>query len=97
MERFLKDLFEITFEDLKDKDFELIRVVEMLCEVCEKPLSKKEKSLRRIQITSREDYQNLLDRAGVHDRAEVDIDKSKIYFFDHDFPGDVHSECIDKL
>jgi hypothetical protein len=97
MERFLKDLFEITFEDLKDKDFELIRVVEMLCEVCEKPLSKKEKFLRRIQITSREDYQNLLDRAGVHDRAEVDIDKSKIYFFDHDFPGDVHSECIDKL
>jgi len=93
----LKDLFEITFEDLKDKDFELIRVVEMLCEVCEKPLSKKEKFLRRIQITSREDYQNLLDRAGVHDRAEVDIDKSKIYFFDHDFPGDVHSECIDKL
>jgi hypothetical protein len=97
MERFLKDLFEITFEDLKDKDFELIRVVEMLCEVCEKPLSKKEKFLRRIQITSKEDYQNLLDRAGVHDRAEVDIDKSKIYFFDHDFPGDVHSECIDKL
>jgi len=93
----LKDLFEITFEDLKDKDFELIRVVEMLCEVCEKPLSKKEKFLRRIQITSKEDYQNLLDRAGVHDRAEVDIDKSKIYFFDHDFPGDVHSECIDKL
>ncbi|MGA9388580.1 MAG: hypothetical protein WBV70_07140 [Candidatus Bathyarchaeia archaeon] len=93
----MKDLFEITFEDLKDKDFELIRVVEMLCEVCEKPLSKKEKFLRRIQITSKEDYQNLLDRAGVHDRAEVDIDKSKIYFFDHDFPGDVHSECIDKL
>ncbi len=93
----MKDLFEITFEDLKDKDFELIRVVEMLCEVCEKPLSKKEKFLRRIQITSKEDYQNLLDRAGVHDRAEVDLDKSKIYFFDHDFPGDVHSECIDKL
>ena len=38
----MKDLFEITFEDVKDKDFELIRVVEMLCEVCEKPLSKKE-------------------------------------------------------
>ncbi len=93
----MKDLFEITFEDLKDKDFELIRVVEMLCEVCEKPLSKKEKFLRRIQITSKEDYQNLLHRASVHDRAEVDIDKSKIYFFDHDFPGDVHSECIDKL
>jgi GTP cyclohydrolase FolE2 len=97
MERFLKDLFETTFEELEDKGFDLIRVVEMLCEVCERPLSKKEKFLRRIQITSREDYQNLLDRASVHDRAEVDVDKSKIYFFDHDFPGDVHSECIDKL
>jgi GTP cyclohydrolase FolE2 len=80
MERFLKDLFETTFEELEDKGFDLIRAVEMLCEVCEKPLSKKEKFLRRIQITSREDYQNLLDRASVHDRAEVDIDKSKVTF-----------------
>jgi hypothetical protein len=97
MERFLKDLFDTTFEELKDKDFELIRGVEMLCEVCEKPLSKKERFLRRFQIVSKEDYENLLKRASVHDRAEVDIDKSKICFFDHDFPGDVHSECISKL
>jgi len=90
-------LFEATFEELRDRDFQLIRVVEMLCEVCEKPLSKKEKILRRIQITRREDFQNLLGRARVHDRAEVDVDKSKIYFFDHDFPGDVHSECMEKL
>ena len=92
-----KSLFEATFEELRDRDFQLIRVVEMLCEVCEKPLSKKEKALRRIRITRREDFQNLLDRARVHDRAEVDVDKSKIYFFDHDFPGDVHSECMEKL
>jgi hypothetical protein len=75
-----KDLKEIKFEELRGKCFELIRVVEMLCEVCQKPLSTKEKSLRT-----------------VHDRAEVDVEKSRIYFYDHDFPGDIHPECIEKL
>jgi hypothetical protein len=98
MERLLrKSLSEATFDELRDRSFELIRVVEMLCEVCEKPLGKKENAFRRIRITRTEDFQNLLDRARVHDRAEVDVDKSKIYFFDHDFPGDIHSECIEKL
>ncbi len=92
-----KSLSEVKFEELKGKSFEIIRVVEMLCEVCEKPLSTKEKFLRKIQILSGEDYQNLLNRATVHDRAEVDIEKGKIYFYDHDFPGDVHPECIEKL
>lgn len=89
-----KSLSEVKFEDMKGKDFELILVVEMLCEVCEKPLGTREKILRRTQILSREDYQNLLNRATVHDRVEVDVENSKIYFYDHDFPGDVHSECI---
>jgi hypothetical protein len=98
METFLREnLTEVKFEELKGKSFELIRVVEMLCEVCEKPLSKRETDLRRIQIACREDFQNLLARAKVHDRAEVDADNGKIYFFDHDFPGDVHPECIEKL
>jgi len=69
----------------------------MLCEVCEKSLGAKEKSLRRIQILSREDYLNLLNKASVHDRAEVDVENGRIYFYDHDFPGDVHPECIEKL
>jgi hypothetical protein len=69
----------------------------MLCEVCEKPLGTKEKFLRKIQILSGEDYQNLLNRAAVHDRAEVEVETGKIYFYDHDFPGDVHPECIEKL
>ena len=89
-----KSLSEVKFEDMKGKDFELILVVEMLCEVCEKPLGTREKILRRTQILSREDYQNLLNRATVHDRVEVDVENGKIYFYDHDFPGDVHSECI---
>lgn len=92
-----KNLREVNLEELKGKTFELIRVVEMLCEVCQKPLSTKEKLLRKIQITTNEEYQNLLDRAAVHDRAEVDMENSKIYFYDHDFPGDVHPECVEKL
>lgn len=92
-----KSLSEAKFEELKGKNFEIILVVEMLCEVCEKPLGTKEKFLRKIQILSGEDYQNLLNRAAVHDRAEVEVETGKIYFYDHDFPGDVHPECIEKL
>ena len=92
-----RSLSEVKFEELKNKSFELILVVEMLCEVCEKSLGAKEKLLRKIQILSREDYLNLLNKASVHDRAEVDVENGRIYFYDHDFPGDVHPECIEKL
>jgi len=92
-----KSLSEVKFEDLKGKSFEVIRVVEMLCEVCEKPLSVKEKFLRKIQISSEKDYRDLLNRAAVHDRVEIDVENGKIYLYDHDFPGDVHPECIEKL
>ena len=93
----MKNLSDATFEELKDKSFELIRVTEMLCEVCQKPMGTKEKTLKEIQIATKEDYENLLNRASIHDRAEIDIEKSKIYFYDHDFPGDIHPECIEKL
>jgi len=82
---------------LKGKSFEVIRIVEMLCEVCEKLLSVKEKFLRKIQISSEKDYRDLLNRAAIHDRVEVDVENGKIYLYDHDFPGDVHPECIEKL
>lgn len=98
MEKFLrKNLFEAKLEELKDKSFEIVRVVEMLCEVCEKPMGVKEKVSRRIRILGKEDYESLMNRAEVHDRAEVDLESSRIYFYDHDFPGDIHSECIEKL
>lgn len=93
----MKSLSEVTYEELQDKTFEIIQVVKMLCEVCEKPLGEKEKSLRTVQILSKEDYRNLLERASVHDQAEIDVEKGKIYFYDHDFPGDLHPECIEKL
>jgi hypothetical protein len=98
METSLKrSLSETRFEELKDRSFELVRVVEMLCEVCEKPLSGREKPLKTIQILNLDDYQNLLNKARVHDRAEVDFENGRIYFYDHDFPGDIHPECIGKL
>jgi phage pi2 protein 07 len=92
-----KNLIEVKFEELKGKSFELIRVIEMLCEVCQKPLSTKERLLKKISVLSDEDYQNLLNRATVHDRAEVDLENGGIYFYDHDFPGDIHPECVEKL
>ena len=92
-----KNLSETQFEELEGKTFELIRAVEMLCEVCKKPISTKEKLLRKVQFSSKADLSNLLDRAKAHDRADVDIENRKIYFYDHDFPGDIHPECIEKL
>lgn len=92
-----KNLSAVKFEELRGKSFELIRVVEMMCEVCEKPLSAKERLLRKVQILTKEDYQNLLNRAAVHDRAEIDAENHRIFFYDHDFPGDIHAECIAKL
>jgi len=92
-----KRLSEVKFEELRGKSFELILVVELLCEACEKPLSTREKFLRKIQISTRQDYRNLFDRAVAHDRAEVDLENSRIYFYDHDFPGDIHPGCIEKL
>ncbi len=92
-----KNLSDIRFEELKDRPLQLIHVVEMLCEICEKPLGTKEKAIKDIQIQSREELVHLLNRASIHDRAEVDFDDGKIYFYDHDFPGDIHKECVEKL
>ncbi|MCJ7699341.1 hypothetical protein MUO56_03725 [Candidatus Bathyarchaeota archaeon] len=92
-----KSLSEVPFEAVNGRSFELIRVVELLCEICEKPFDSKEKPVSKFLISSNEDFQNLLNRATVHDRAEIDVESGKIYFYDHDFPGEVHVECIEKL
>lgn len=92
-----KNLSETKFEEMRGKTFELIRIVEMLCEVCGKPLGTKEKVLRKVQVLSNKDYTDLSNRAAVHDRVEVDVENGMIYLYDHDFPGDIHTECIEKL
>jgi len=92
-----KNLSEVEFEFLKGRSFDLINVTEMLCEVCKKKLGTKTKFIRKVQVLSKEDFQNLLSRGSVHDRMEVDVESGQILFFDHDFPGDIHRECVDKL
>jgi len=92
-----RSLSEVNFVELEGKSFELVIAVEMLCEVCEKPLNTREKFLREIQFLSRDDYENLFNRAKAYDRVEVDLAGNKILLYIHDFPGDVHQECVDKL
>jgi len=93
----MKSLSEVKFAEVKDKTFQIIRVVELLCEVCQQSMRKKEKKIRNLHFASSVDLQSLVDRSKAHDRAEIDIDNLRIYFYDHDFPGDVHNGCIEKL
>ena len=89
-------LTEAEFEELRDRRFRLFLSVEMLCEVCEKPLDTRKNLAGEALISNREDHEKLLKRAGVHDRAEVDLEKREVYFYDHDFPGDVHPQCLER-
>ena len=93
----MKSLEAARFDEMKNKTFDLVRVTERLCEFCERPIDKKERVLKKVQISDRDDYEKLLTRAKVYDRAEVNLEKNKIYFYDHDFPGDVHPSCVEKL
>ena len=87
----------VDYQEMKDKTFRMIRVVEKLCEVCDKPLRIEEKNLKTIQISDYESFSNLLTRQRAHDHVEVDLEENKIYLYHHDYPGEVHTECIEKL
>ncbi len=93
----MKSLSKVAFEEVKGRSYEIVRVVEMLCEVCGKPLDTRESVLRTVQISSEEDYRNLLSRAAVHDHAKIDVENGKIFFYDHDYPGDAHDKCLAEL
>jgi len=90
-------LSTVEYEEMKDKTFTEVRVEEKLCEVCDKPLRTEEKTLKTIQISDYNSYSNLLTRQKAHDRVEVDLEEKKIYLYHHDYPGDIHPECIEKL
>ena len=92
-----KALSAVDFEEMKGKTFTEIRVTEKLCEVCDKPIRSEEKVLKTIVITDYDTYSNLFTRQRAHDRVEVDLEENKIFLYHHDYPGDVHPECIDKL
>jgi len=92
-----KDLRDTKFSEMKDKTFEVIRITERLCEFCDGIIDTKKQVLRSIQISDHKDYENLLTRSKAYDRAEVDPENAKIYFYNHNYPGDVHPSCIEKL
>ena len=82
---------------MRGRTFTEVRVDEKLCEVCDKPLRTEERALKTVQITDYGSYSNLLTRQRAHDRVEVDLEENKIYVYHHDYPGDVHQGCIEKL
>jgi len=92
-----KALSTVSYDELKGKTFTEIRVDEKLCEVCDKPLRTEEKTLKTVQITDYTSYSNLLTCQKAHDRVEVDLEENKIYVYHHDYPGDIHKECIERL
>jgi hypothetical protein len=92
-----KPLSNVEYEEMKGKTFTEVRVDEKLCEVCEKPIRTVEKTLKTVTISDYDSYSNLLTRQRAHDRVEVDIEENKIYVYHHDYPGEVHPGCIEKL
>jgi len=92
-----KTLDTVTFEEMKDKIFTVVRVTQKLCEFCEKPLRTEEKEVKTVRILDYSDYTNWQIRSKAHDRVEVDLEESKIYLYHHDYPGDVHPSCVEKL
>jgi hypothetical protein len=92
-----KALQTVKFKEIENKTFEVTLITERLCEICDKPIDTKEKVMKTVHISDRSDYDNLLMRAKIYDHAEVDIEKNKIYFRTHDYPGDVHPSCIENL
>ena len=82
------------FGEMENKTFEVTVVTERLCEICDRVIDTREKMIR---ISDRRDYDNLLMRVKVYDRAEADIENNKIYVYNHDYPGDVHPNCIENL
>ena len=92
-----KSLSEVTFKELEGKFFELILVTELLCEVCQKPLNERTKTLGKAKFLKMNDFQNLINKLRVYDRSEVDLGSHRIYFYNHDFPGDIHQKCLEKL
>lgn len=92
-----RPLLQVKFEEMKNKSFQVVLVVHKLCEFCDKPLHIEERTTRTIKISDLDDYNNLFVRARAHDRVEVNVESGKIYFYDHDYPGDAHPKCVENF
>jgi len=82
---------------MENREFKVFLITEQLCELCGKPMDRREKMLRTVRVSDQDDYKNLLTRVRVYDRAEVDLETNELYFYDRNYPGDVHPSCIEKL
>ena len=92
-----KALQTVKFKEMENKTFEVTLVTKRLCEICDRAIDTREKVMKTMHISDQRDYDNLLTRAKIYDRAEVDIENNTIYYYNHDYPGDVHPSCIEKL
>jgi hypothetical protein len=90
-------LSTVGYDEMKDKTFTEVLLVEKLCEVCDKPVRTEEKMLKTMKISDYDSYSSLLTRQRAHERVEVDLEENKIFLYHHDYPGEVHANCIEKL
>ena len=87
---------ETSFPQMKGRTFEIVNVLDNLCEFCRQPVSTDETRGKAITVSSYSDHHSLLARAAAHDRVEVDLEDSRIYIFDHAFPCVFHPECLNR-
>jgi len=85
---------ETSFPQMKGRTFEMVKVVDNLCEFCRQPVSTDEAKGGVITLFTYNDHHSLLSRAAAHDRVEVDLQENRIYLFDHAFPCVFHHECL---
>lgn len=85
---------DTSFPQMKGRTFEIVRVMDNLCEFCRQPVSTDEAKEKVITISTYNDHHSLLSRAAAHDRVEVDLQENRIYVFDHAYPCTFHPECL---
>jgi len=87
---------ETSFVQMKGRTFEVVKVVDNLCEFCRQPVSTDEAGGKVITISTYNDHHSLLAKSAAHDRVEVDLEGNRIYIFDHAYPCVFHPECLTK-
>lgn len=85
---------DTSFPQMKGRRFEIVKVIDNLCEFCRQPVSTDEAKGEVITISTYNDHHSLLSRAAAHDRVEVDFQENRIYVFDHAYPCTFHPECL---
>ncbi|MFQ5761460.1 MAG: hypothetical protein ACE5PO_00355 [Candidatus Bathyarchaeia archaeon] len=88
------DIRTASYEDAKNKTFEVIQVIENLCEFCRKAVNTEEKKVRELTISSKKDFEDLLTRSTAHDTVEIDIEGKRIYLLDRRYPVVFHASCL---